>query len=68
MLADVYVTCSLLQHCVRAGIRTAGTCVSQFQLDGNAAEVNLVLIQPIQLSGVNHVVLSLTSTFQAQFP
>ena len=37
------------------------------ELDGNAAEVDLVLIQPFQLSGVNRVVLSLTSIFQAQF-
>ena len=37
------------------------------ELDGNAAEVDLVLIQPFQLSGVNRVVLILTSIFQAQF-
>ena len=64
--ADIYATCSLLQRCVRACIRTACACVSQFQLDGNAAEVDLVLIQPFRLSGVNHVVLILTSSFQAQ--
>ena len=36
-------------------------------LDGNEARVDLVLIQLLFLSGLNHIVLMLTSIFQAQF-
>ena len=41
--------------------------VSQFKIDGNEAGVDLVLIQLSLLSCENHVVLMLTSIFQAQF-
>ena len=41
--------------------------VSQFKIDGNEAGVDLVLIQLSLFSCENHVVLMLTSIFQAQF-
>ena len=41
--------------------------VSQFKIDGNEAGVDLVLIQLSLLSCENHIVLMLTSIFQAQF-
>ena len=62
LLADVYVTFSLL----RRSVLVRG-CVSQFKLDGNETGVDLVLIQLFLLSCVNHIVLMLTSIFQAQF-
>ena len=37
------------------------------KLDGNEAGVDLVLTQLFLLSCVNHIVLMLTSMFQAQF-
>ena len=69
LLADVYATCSLLPRSmlVRACLRTAFGCVSQFKLDGNEAGVDLVLIQLFLLSCVNHIVIMLTSIYQAQF-
>ena len=41
--------------------------VSQFKIDGNEAGVDVVLIQLSLLSCENHIVLMLTSIFQAQF-
>ena len=55
---------------VRVCVRTACGCLSiqlDGQLDGNEAGVDLVLIQLFLLSCVNHIVLMLTSIFQAQF-
>ena len=41
--------------------------VSQLKSDGNEAGVDLFLIQLFLLSCANHIVLMLTSIFQAQF-